>query len=323
VIKIITKDLFFRRMAGLRGDLPDYYSYELNQEIRFKIISTIMEHHYERPETTLSQFTTAGSYDEFNEVIKILAIQLGRPLSQKINPNDIIADFLFNCNDEEFLSAIEVLISEKMREKYRRGNDEYGTSYDLDNILKSLINAINEIFKVDKIGYEIVPANLDQLPYIIIPFNSKYLHLETIRKPMSLMYDEDFEGPLNEFEDALDEYRNEEYKDSIHKANKSYESTLKTILGLRNVEYSSTDTIPRLVEKIRNESDLIDSSMQTMFDSFWSVLKNGPPNIRNLEGIGHGQGPSIREVEKSFADFVLRLAGSYIVFLIERHKETR
>jgi len=140
---------------------------------------------------------------------------------------------------------------------------------------------------------------------------------------MSLMYDEDFEGPLNEFEDAIDEYRKGEYKDSIHKANKSYESTLKTILEIKGEEYSSKDTMPNLVEKIRNKTDLIDTSMQSMFDSVWSVLQNGPPNIRNLEGIGHGQGSSIKEVEKSFADFVLRLVGTYIVFLIERYKETK
>jgi hypothetical protein len=181
---------------------------------------------------------------------------------------------------------------------------------------------INEIFRIDRIGYEIVPVSLPKLPYIIVPFNSQYLYAETIRYPMSLMYDAKFLGPLNEFEKALDDYRNEKYDDTIHKANKSYESTLKTILTLKDIDYEPHDKLPKLVEKIRNESDIIDNKLVSTFNSFWSVLQNGPPTIRNMEGVGHGQGIDIKKIEKSYADFVLRMAGTYIVFLIERYNET-
>lgn len=293
-------------MKGLKGQIPDYYSYEIDQTIRHKIIGTIFD------------FQTRGEMDDLN--IKIER-EFGKSLPIKPNTSRRIEEFLFKCDKDEFLTSIELLIVIKLKNILNE-NDMYDRSY-LAGDLKKFINTVNKIFKIDKIGYEIVPVNLPDLRYIIVPYNSQYLYLETIKRPISLMHSEDFKGPLNEFEDALDEYRQEEYKDSIHKANKAYESTLKTILELKSIEYSATDSIPKLVEKIRNETALIDSSMQTIFDSFWSVLQNGPPNIRNLEGIGHGQGSSIKEVEKSFADFVLRLAGTYIVFLIERYKETK
>jgi len=189
---------------------------------------------------------------------------------------------------------------------------------------KDFIEKINEIFRVDKIGYQIVPVSLPKLPYIIVPFSSEYLYIETIRYPMSLMHDANFRGPLDEFERALDDYRYEKYEDTIHKANKAYESTLKTILKLKEIEHdpNKDNKIPKLVEKIRKESNIITKELQSTFDSFWSVLQNGAPTIRNMEGVAHGQGIDVKKMEKSYADFVLRLTGTYIVFLIERYTET-
>ena len=47
----------------------------------------------------------------------------------------------------------------------------------------------------------------------------------------------------------------------------------------------------------------------------------GPNVIRNLAGIGHGQGEEIKKVEQSYAKFVINMVGSIIVFLIERYEE--
>jgi hypothetical protein len=37
------KDLYHRRLKGLEGELPEYYSYNLDEKIRFKIIATMVE----------------------------------------------------------------------------------------------------------------------------------------------------------------------------------------------------------------------------------------------------------------------------------------
>lgn len=316
------KDLYYRRIKGLKGELPEYYSHDLDNQIRFKIIGAIFDHHYSKAPNDLERFAGATTYDEFNELNIILEREFGKIISNKVQSSEKIQDFLFNCQEEEFLSVIEVLVSLKLNNINKQNQREYTSSHKMVNDLHSFIDTVNEIFRVEKIGYEIVPVNLPKLPFIVVPFNSKYLYLETIKRPMSLMYDENFKGALNEFEDALDEYRNEIYKDSIHKANKSYESTLKTILDLKDIVYSSKDNIPALVEKIRNDTDIIDSNIKSAFDSVWSVLHNGPPTIRNQPGVGHGQGRNVKEIEKSYADFVLRLTGTYIVFLIERYNET-
>jgi len=319
------KDLFHRRMKSLKGEIPDYYNYDLDNKIRHKIIGTILDCHF--CINAEPAFRRPG-YDEFNDFVVSLERTFGRNISVKYDVIDKIQDFMFHCSVDKFLSAIEILVTLKFnnmhRVYYRDHIENYTYKESNKETLSSLINTINEIFKIEKVGYEIIPAGLDKLPFIVVPFNSKYLYLETTKKPMSLMHNEDFKGALNEFEEALDEYRKGEYKDAILKATKSYESTLKTILDLKlpSPSYSNSDNIPKLVDKIKDDAEIIDPNLQTVFDSFWSVIKNGPPNIRNLVG-AHGQGLDIKKVEKSYADFVLRLSGTYIVFLIERFQETK
>jgi hypothetical protein len=308
------KDLLFRRMKRLKGEIPDYYSYKLNEKVRHKLIGTILD------------FEVRG---EFDDLVIHIERELGKNISSEYSSSAKIQDFMFNCPEDEFLSIIEILISIKFS-NYKNAVYHDRNSYpssktiSLRKNVQSFINTINKTFKVDKIGYEIVPASLPNLPYIIVPFNSKYLYVETIKEPMSLLYDAKFEGPLNEFELALDDYRNEKYEDTIHKSNKSYESTLKTILDLKKIDFNpSKEKIPQLVQKIQDETDIIDSSFRDIVNPFMSILKKGPNIIRNMEGIGHGQGMDVKEMEKSYANFVLRLTGTYIVFLIERYNETK
>lgn len=312
-------------MERIEGKIPDFYSYDLDNKVRFKIINHILDN---------------TDDEELSELINTLRMELGREISDNLYNNEIIEEFLYSSNENEFLSAIEILISLKYNDSpiYRmliegsRGtikstgqtverppNPKYVKK---EEEFKEFINKINEIFRIDKIGYEIVPVSLQKLPYMIVPFNSQYLYVETIREPLLLLNDANFMGPLNEFERALDDYRNEKYDDAIHKANKSYESTLKTILKKKDRDFNpAKEKISTLVQKVQDQTDIIDSSFRDLVSPFFSVLKKGPNIIRNMEGIGHGQGIDIKEMKKSYADFVLRLTGTYIVFLIERYNE--
>ena len=288
-------------MKSLRGEIPDFYNYELNDQIRHKIIGTAFDH--------------INSEPELYELVRLLERDLGRNISEERLLEKKIQDFLFKSTRDEFLTAIELLIAIKFKNRVHYPSD--------DDNLKSLIRTINSIFKIDKIGYEIVPAGLEDLPFIVVPYNSQYLHLETIKKPMSLMYDEDFKGPLNEFESALDKYRKSDYKDAIIGATKAYEGTLKKILQLKQIHYDSkVDKIPDFVSKIKSTL-ITDPNRPIQFNAVWEVLKSGPNTIRNQEDVGHGSPDEVTKIEKSYTDLVLRLVGTYIVFLIERYRETK
>ena len=311
------KDLFFRRMKSLKGQIPDYYNYVLTQTIRHKLIGTILDHRYQKKDPIYSAIDQ--EYDELEEWIIMLEREFGKNISNEYIPDKKIQDFLFKCELEEFLTAIELLLTLKFS-NMNHFYDDYGR---LQATFSSLITKINSIFKIDKIGYEIIPVGLENLPFIVVPFNSQYLHLETIKQPIDLMYNEEFKGALNEFQKALDKYRINDFENAIINANKSYESTLKSILIFKKITFDEgKDKLPQLIDKVKS-ANIIDSTLETVFKSFWPVLKNGPNNIRNLSGIAHGQGIDVKKVEKTYADFVLRTVGTYIVFLIERFKETK
>jgi hypothetical protein len=48
----------------------------------------------------------------------------------------------------------------------------------------------------------------------------------------------------------------------------------------------------------------------------------GLPKLRNNES-AHGQGIDSKEVNQSYAELALNLAGSFIVFLINRYQELK
>lgn len=321
------RDLFLRRLERLNEESVDYYSYNLDRRIRFKIIRHI---------------ETNSDNNEISELIYNLEMELGKEISTELDSSDKIEDFLYSCTIPEFLSAIEILISIKYNDNpvyrmlvegmtgIRKSTGEVikrppdPECVKKEESFKNFIGKINEIFRIDKIGYEVVPGGLLSLPYIVVPFNSEYLHKETIVEPLTLMNDAEFVGPLDEFKRALDDYRNEKYSDAIHKANNAYESTLKTILNLKMISFDpSKEKIHTLVQKIQDETDIIDSSFKALVSPFLSVLKVGPNIIRNMEGVGHGQGHDVKEMKKSYANFVLRLTGTYIAFLIERYGESK
>lgn len=305
-------NLFFRRMQRLKGNIPDYYSYDIPENVRHKIIGTILDFNYER------ERSYGGSYyNEMDEFVILIERELGRTISKELLNDKKMQDLMFSCSLEDFLSVLELLLSIKFENCL---NFDIYPPFSLRSNLNKFIQIINEIFNVHKIGYEVVPVALNDLPFIVVPFNSKFLHLETIHKPRQLMYDEEFKGALDEFERALDSYRKENYDDCIVKSNKSFESTLKTILNKKNKSFDEAkDKIPQLINKIK-DIDVIDSRFKGIFTAFWPCLNQGATNIRNAPSVAHGQGDEVKKIQKSYADFVLRNIGTNICFLIEQFR---
>ncbi|WP_319580052.1 abortive infection family protein [uncultured Methanospirillum sp.] len=298
------KNLFFNRVARLNGEVPDYYIHEINEGQRFSVVRLIQEY-------SISYSGYGSPYDELDEWRYTFERELGKSIGYR--KSDFL-EYLKKCDLSEFLSAIELLILVKLNH----------ASVNPDEIsdLKDLIEKINRIFNIHKIGFEIVLVGDDELPFMIIPFESKFQLNETVLKPRTLLFNNNFNGALDEFDRALDNYRLEKYSECIHIANKAYESTLKTILDKKGIGYTKNDTIPKLVTLIIERTDLLKVSTQEIFIDLDKCLKNGPNVIRNLAGIGHGQGEKIKKVEQSYAKFVINMVGSIIVFLIERYEES-
>lgn len=300
----LSENLFFRRKKKLEGKEPEYYSYEIPEETRWRIRHILL------PDLL--------SNDEVRELVKKLAKEFGRATisPDHASAEDKLEKFIINSPPEELLTFIELLLSLKIHN---------AQGYNYGEIMQQnhdIITQINKAFKLDKIGYEIVPVGLEDLRYIIVPINSKYLYIETTKKTLTLLHDVEFKGPLQEFESALDEYRNEKYDNTLIKANKAFESTLKAILTKKPISFDEkNDKIPTLIKKLFDDG-FLEPVLKNAFDKLISILESSLPTIRNQAGAAHGQGLDIKNIEKSYAEFALHLAGTYIVFLIERYKES-
>lgn len=218
--------------------------------------------------------------------------------------NKSINKWLAECSVIDFLRTIEIFIYVKIEYRIRAQNI----------MCAKAINEINDIFKIDRIGYEIVNRK-------IIKFGSEYLKDDVIKQSISLLDSSDFRGPLEEFEKALNHFLKKEYKDTIQEANNSFESTMKSILTKLDIKFDPQRHNASNLLKILYDNDVIYGHTQDFTNNLRQILQ-GLPTIRNNQS-GHGQGLDPIEIHKSYAGLSLHLAGSFIVFLINRYNEIK
>lgn len=296
--------VIFKNLFGQKEEIEkkDYFDYDkIPQETRQKISFVIKENGY----------IIGNRFDIFPERrddLSNLRYQIckhkGIPnINDEISDRDSINSWLIRCSTIDFLRSIEIFLN-------IRQNDNTQGSFDR---LQQATQEINDIFDIDRIGYEIIESK-------IIRRDSKYLHKEAIKQTISLLQSHSFKGPLEEFDKALSNYLEKDYKGAISEANKAYESTMKSILTKLGVVYNPSDTASALIKKFY-DNDLIFSHTESFTNNLNEILK-GLPTIRNRQG-GHGQGLDPQEVDKSYAEFALHLCGSFIVFLISRYEEKK
>ncbi len=288
---MIHKDLY-----GQKAEIEKkmFFSYdEISSETRQKVICVLSENVFFGKIGGLSGKPIT---DDYHKLMYEICKYEGKPCTSSYldDKKDAINELLLKGSIEEFLRTIELFI-------YIRKIDQNQGSQER---LSHTITDINDIFKISKIGYEIVNER-------IIRKDSEFLHEQVIKQTVNLLYTNEFKGPFEEFQEALDHYMLKEYDDTIHKANKAFESTMKSVLTKLNINFSQKETANKLIQ-ILSANGIIYTYMQSLFQ--------GLPTIRNDQG-GHGQGLDPKVVNQSYAELSLNLAGTFIVFLITRYQE--
>lgn len=200
---------------------------------------------------------------------------------------DGIEDFIFSGRPAHVLDALEIFYS--MAVEY----NENELSYQQD---------VNRIFTEEKHPWRMLNGKLFKI-------DSAYLDEEILTETHSLLHAHEFEGALDEFEQARTNFENGNYRDALTYANHAFESTLKTILGTKYATKNTGD----LIKAIQN-SEYIPSYLHHVKD-FKNLLEM-PPTIRSNSG-GHGSGEEKLVVAPEFAELMLHLSGSLIHFLIK------
>jgi hypothetical protein len=212
------------------------------------------------------------------------------------NEQEEVHRWLMSSSEEDFIQTIDLFIDIKKNETQQEPNER----------LYNTTNDINDLFKIDKIGYEIVNEK-------IFRKDSEFLQEQVIKQTITLLYTNEFNGPLEEFQKALDHYLRKEYKDTIQEANNSFESTMKSVLTKLSFNYNQNDVASKLIDTLC-EKEVIYPYTKSLF--------LGLPTIRNYQS-GHGYGIYPKVINHSYAELTLNLAGTFIVFLITRYQELK
>lgn len=171
------------------------------------------------------------------------------------------------------------------------------------NLCQSHLNQYLREYKVPWLLYDGRFSKLD----------SEYLSSEVATRARHLLADTGFDGPLEEFDTAIEAYASGQFRDAITYANHALESTIKAVFPEGRGK------------PIALTRGLIDSGLvPKYYDGFFKALESviGVVGVeRSQPGRGHGQGASPESVEPSLAEFALHLTGTTIVFIIKRYRE--
>jgi len=298
--------IYSKRLLEQTED-KDYYEYdEIPDELRWKIFYLIKDtfgDFYSGP--YLHGYPESNRrWDDFEYDLKK---EYGLPEIAKGNKSIVrLNNYILTSETNNIIDLAEIFIIKSAN--YFAEKDRYNWQKEL----VILIEDLNNLFKEHRIGYEFVNGQA-------IRIDSKYLHKEVVKESIILLYDNNFQGPLEEFEEAITSYNDGEYKDAILNANKAFESTMKAVSSKLRIHFNETDTAKTLIDNLF-KSGIILPSLETFISNLRVILESGLPTIRNKKA-GHGQGIDPQKVDKSYAEFAIHLCGTFIVFLIERFKE--
>jgi len=143
--------------------------------------------------------------------------------------------------------------------------------------------------------------------------DSAFLDEHVLARAHELLATGQFEGALQEFAEARNDFASRDYKGTVHNACKAFESVLKA------VEDRQDGNAKELIKGLEGVG-FYDGLPGKFGSGFGQTVLMGLPFIRNRMG-GHGQGSEVVDVPPCIAELALHLAGRYIVLIMKRHIE--
>jgi len=200
--------------------------------------------------------------------------------------------FIKQCKTEHFFDLLEIFfcLVSKFQLHTTDGRSAQGLSGEL-----------NDFFTRDRLAYRMDKDGN------IVKIGSELIYQNVLSPAVTLLETSGFKGPLEEYRKSLDYYRKKDAKNAIHWANNAFESTLKAVTEKANGEAS------KLIEEAIKAGLL-----PRYYEKTFQLL----PITRNNMG-GHGQGAKPVEINDSYAEFAINLAGVLIIFLIRRYHESQ
>jgi hypothetical protein len=313
---MVILETFSKRQKRLaNAGTQDIYTYDaLPTQFRVQVIhiwNSALGRYYAR-----SPLHVAGS--PANKLWENLHDTLAREfgvfkLAHGLDPAERCQLHLMGADLSEALDAIEFAC--RIIDRLARQMHPY--SREAAEITQTADDAISELngrFPEHGLGYQYAEGDLIRL-------DSQFLHAETVKPALSLLGEQGFDGPAQEFLGAFEHYRHGRNKEAITDALKAFESTMKAICSARGWRRQENATAKPLLD-IMSQNDLLPAELQSHFAAFRSAMESGLPTISNKMS-RHGQGSVPVNVPPHVVAHALHLAAANIVLLVQAHKALR
>ncbi len=205
---------------------------------------------------------------------------------------DKIEEFILGTKPEYVLDTIEL----------------YVTLIDKPGQKTNFQKECNQIFKSENSPVRILDG-------YIIKLDSVFLESEILNKAYELLKDSHFEKACRDFLNARNNLTTGDYSGTIIEANNAIESTLKKVLDKEKGDQGN-------LKKWLMKSGIIPDYFQGFCEHFEGLLQSAFTIANESSRHGKKEIPDKRnEVNYAVASFFLHLAGSLIVFFMERYQE--
>ncbi|MET3828021.1 HEPN domain-containing protein [Sphingomonas sp. PvP055] len=219
----------------------------------------------------------------------------------QIRPSSTLAgrieDFYHNAAAPKLLDFLELVCCQMI-----------GTFPTFGDEGKQGVEEINHRLRQGLVGYQFENNQ-------IVRVDSQFIHAEVVKPALKLMNYPRFEGPLEEYLEAHNHYRNGEYKQAIAQASNAFESMMKAVCDEKGWAYDKNARVSDLVKVLKSNA-LWPEYMDNSFEQLIATLKSGLSVIRDKDA-AHGQGGIPKEVPDYIAAYALHLAASKIVLIGE------
>lgn len=307
-------DLFSKRQAdAAKSGQPDVYQYEqIPDPLRVQV-----------HQISLEAIGKVGSHgDRFTRPDRentwwahIEKIYLREKGLDRIGIGDFsgsrILSFMRSCSSDEWLDFLE-LIAVAIHIVGDNETPYFRQQWEVTSSPEEAIGEINYRIRQAGVGFQI--ENLR-----VIRVDSQYIHSEIVKPTLSLLAEEGFDGPRQEFLAAHQHYRAGEHRQAVAMAANALESTFKAVFEQKGWTFNKGARISDLV-KVGRANGLWPEYLDASFDQLIATLQSGLPKIRDNDA-SHGQGARPREVPAYIAAYALHLAASKIVFVSEAAKD--
>lgn len=306
-------DLYSRRRAKERGNIPDVYQYEVIPEpLRVQVIhiwsdtfGDINGRHASKVKNAyhgLAQFLRR-EYGVFS-----LVANNHYPDDPDYSYDELRDFFLASQDTDRVIDVVE--LSCRMIDHYTRQLAYLGRQ-DFDEIADEALKELNHRFRQHGVGYQFSDGKM-------IRTDSDLLHEEVVRPTLALLRDPNFAGAQKEFLLAHEHYRHNRKAEALVECLKAFESTMKSICNGQKWQYDKSGSAKHLIDTCL-KNGLVPQFAQAKFAALRTLLESAVPTPRNKMA-GHGAGTSPTDVPDDLVPYVLHMTAATILFLVDANR---